>query len=287
MSPPTRHHRLLLATLLTTACATSAADPQAISTVESPAPESAAPESPAPEDADLREAGVTIGEAFPPPADAVRVETDAFGTWLRHRPLAHASAPVQTHDGRVVQHRARVVDMALVKGDLQQCADSILRLRAEWLRETGQPISFHATSGDPMPWSRFQAGERPYVSGRNLAWRGGKGPASWDLYLGKVFTWAGTLSLKAHETEAVSEPRGGDVLVEGGSPGHAVLLLDVAVGPDDVTYLLVGEGFMPAQDFHIELGPHDGWWTWTEAGLELPHWPLGRDSLRRFPATET
>ena len=269
---PQRQVTLFVAATLALACAPSAAEPAAVLPAASSAP---APP-------DTRQAGVAIGEAFPPPSNAVRVETDAFGTWLRDRPLAHASAPVQTHDGRVVRHPARVVDMDLVNGDLQQCADSILRLRAEWLRETDQPISFYATSGDPMPWSRFQAGERPYVSGRNLAWSSGKGPASWDLYLGKVFTWAGTLSLQAHETEPVSEARGGDVLVQGGSPGHAVLLLDVATTPDGDTYVLVGEGYMPAQDFHVELGPHEGWWAWTATGLDLPHWPLARDSLRRF-----
>ncbi len=228
--------------------------------------------------------GVTIREAFPPPAGSTRVEAPPFGAWLQQQLLEDAAAPVLTYDGRVVRHNGRVVQLPLVKGDLQQCADAILRLRAEWLRETGQPVVLYATSGDPIPWSRFQGGERPYVSGRHLAWSSGKGPSTWDHYLSRSFNWAGTISLKAHETRAVTTPLPGDILIEAGSPGHAVVLLDVAREPDGTTWILVGESYMPAQDFHVEIGPNAGWWPLDEAGLPLPHWPLEREGLRRWTA---
>jgi hypothetical protein len=93
--------------------------------------------------------------------------------------------------------------------------------------------------------------------------------------------WAGTRSLVAYDTVAAEgAPSPGDLLVEGGSPGHAVVLLDVA-RTADATYVLVGEGFMPAQDFHVELGPHGGWWRWDD-GVELPHWTLEGSGLRRW-----
>lgn len=231
---------------------------------------------------DLSLAGTTVAQAFPPPPGSARVAPGAFGSWLQGLRLEDAAAPVLTHDGRVVRHRGRVVQLPLVEGDLQQCADAILRLRAEWLRERGEPVSFFATSGDPIPWARFQAGERPHVEGRRLAWTGGHGPSSWDGYLRRVFEWAGTISLRAHETRPVDEPRPGDILVEAGSPGHAVVLLDVATAEDGSTWVLVAESYMPAQDLHVELGPAEGWWPLTEDGLALPHWPLEREGLRRF-----
>ena len=91
------------------------------------------------------------------------------------------------------------------------------------------------------------------------------------------------ISLQHYETTPATEPRPGDVLVVGGSPGHAVLILEVAKGADGRVWLLIGEGYMPAQSFHVELGPEDGWWLWDAVdGLRLSHWHLPGSSLRRF-----
>jgi len=251
--------------LLLFAC-TATADPQ-----RSPEPTSSPEPASSPEP-------TTVREAFPAPEDAERVDGGAFGDWLGARAIAPADQPVRTHDGRTVGHSARVIELPLVRGDLQQCADSAIRLRAEWLKETGGEVMYHATSGDPMPWSRWSGGERPYDSGGTLAWKAG-GDGSWEGYLRAVFMYAGTRSL-ALDTEPAAEPRPGDILVEPGSPGHAVVLLDVA-RDGDRTLVLVGEGYMPAQDFHVELGPIDGWWAW-EDGVRLPHWTLPASGLRRW-----
>ncbi len=224
----------------------------------------------------------TIEQAFAPPVSAERVPADGFGAWLRTLPLSDRATPVRTHDGQVVPHPARVVALPLVPGDLQQCADSALRLRAEWQRSQGGSPSFRATSGDPLPWARFAAGEQPYAKNNRILWRR-VDPATqtWEGWLSAVFVWAGTRSLYAYETRPAATPRPGDVLVEAGSPGHAVVVLDVAKRGDE-TLLLIGEGFMPAMDFHVELGPEAGWWPWTARGLALPHWPLGPETLRRW-----
>jgi hypothetical protein len=119
------------------------------------------------------------------------------------------------------------------------------------------------------------------ASGNHITWTRAKAAPTWEGYLSAVFTWAGTRSLQAYETLPDTTPEPGDLLVQGGSPGHAVLLLDVARrGPD--TLLLVGEGFMPAQDFHVELGPEAGWWTWGAGGIDLPSWSFEAAHLRRW-----
>ena len=230
---------------------------------------------------ELAEAGVTIEEALPPPYGAERVESDAFGLWLRQRTLAAADAPVLAYNGHEIAKRSpwRVVQLPMVQGDLQQCADAIIRERAEWLKETGQPVSFYATSGDPIPWERFRAGEDPYDAGNRIAWRAGS-DQTWDGYLTRVFTWAGSASLQNLETQAASEPRAGMILVQGGFPGHGVLLMDVA-RQGDTFYFLAAQSFMPAQSFHLDLGPHAGWWRFEEQ-MSLGSWSCFESDRREW-----
>lgn len=230
----------------------------------------------------------SIHSTFPPPAGFVAAERTPYGDWLGALSVAAPDVPVRTHDGRTVPINARVVPVPMVKGDLQQCADMAIRLRAEWLRETHAPdIVFHATNGQALPWSRWERGEHTQLVGNRLVWRvdNDKRRAGWDGWLREVFLYAGTLSLVAYETFPVDAPQAGDVIVVGGSPGHAVVVLDVAHkrGAAGVeTIVLVGEGFMPAMDFHVPLGPLAGWWPWTDEGIALPHWPLPEDALRRW-----
>ncbi len=223
----------------------------------------------------------TVANAFPPPDGAARVDGGPFGAWILAQGVLGIDVPVTTYAGdEVVGHDARVIDMPLVKGDLQQCADSAMRLRAEWQRSAGQSPMFHATSGDEMPWARFAAGETPYAVGNGLAWKQGS-TGRWEDWLRLVFTWAGTRSL-ALDTVAADSPLPGDMIVHPGSPGHAVVLLDVATkGP--VTYVLIGEGFMPAQSFHVERGPYDGWYRYDGDGVLSPAWSLLQGAtLRRW-----
>ena len=138
----------------------------------------------------------TIAEAYPPPAGAQGVEADAFGRYLQALDLHPADRPIRTHAGRVVAHDGRAVVLPLVPGDLQQCADSILRLRAEFLRGRGVQPTFHATSGDPIPWARYAGGERARAVDDRLRWSAAA-PADWETWLAAVSTWAGTASLEA------------------------------------------------------------------------------------------
>jgi len=103
--------------------------------------------------------------------------------------------------------------------------------------------------------------------------------------------YAGTRSLHRDSTPV---PEGaplqpGDFFVQGGSPGHAVVLLDIAEHPDGRRVALVGQGFMPAEDIHVlrwdaSRGTLDGVWFLLDDGeLSTPSWaPFARDEARRF-----
>ncbi len=229
----------------------------------------------------------TLSSGFATPAGAVRRPADAWGAWLRELPLREEGTPVRSHLGDVLaMPAARVVDLPLVKGDLQQCADSILRLRATWERTTGGSPAFHYTSGFLSRYADWTAGLRPRVSGSKVTQVGGgargDSDAAFDAWLTDLFMYAGTRSLAKEVREVpLAEVAPGDLFVAPGSPGHAVLVLDVATRGGD-TWLLVGQGFMPAMDFHVVAGPAGGWFP--VAGAELPTVPIPMDwtTLGRF-----
>lgn len=228
----------------------------------------------------------TVVEAFPPPEGAVRAPADPFGVYLRTLPLRPPGTPVLDHRGReVAMPAARVVDLPLVPGDLQQCADSAIRLRATWERATGAAPAFHYTSGDLSTWDGWAAGDRLVVRGSTVTRARGAatpdaGDASFERWLASVFTYAGTWSL-LKDTAADDRVDPGDLLLAPGSPGHAVVVLDVARRGAD-TWVLVGQGYMPAMDFHVVAGPDGGWFP--VAGEVLPTAPIAMpwSGLRRW-----
>jgi hypothetical protein len=223
---------------------------------------------------------------------------DSFGAWLRGLPLKPGRPPVRLYDGELKNRQdvhVAVIDIDVGSRDLQQCADAVIRLRAEWLFATGQraAIHFHATSGDDLPWSRWASGERPSPRRARLVWTG-RAPAdsshaSFRRYLDQVFTYAGTLSLE-RETVAVGlhEIRGGDILVKGGAPGHAVIVLDVArERTTGRRVFMLAQSYMPAQQVHVLRNPSrpqfDPWYPLDFGdSLVTPEWTFEASQLRRF-----
>lgn len=239
-----------------------------------------------------------------PPAGFTRVEVapDSFGAFLRTMPLRARGAPVRAHDGRVLltSDDARVFAVSVLDvgtRDLQQCADSVIRWHAEWLwsRGEGERAAYHFVSGDLASFAAYAAGERPVLEGAKVRWERRAGAAhdrkAFRSYLDLVFTYASTVSL-ARETRVVprSEAAPGDFFVLPGGPGHAVLVLDVAEDTRGRRVALLGQGYMPAQDFHVlasgeaGLGP---WFSLDGEAVDTPFWsaPFPWTSLRRFAPT--
>jgi hypothetical protein len=233
-------------------------------------------------------AAETVREGFPAPAAATLDAGAGFGAWLGGLPLRPEGTPVRSYRGDVLaMPAARVVDVPLVKGDLQQCADSVIRLRATWEREEGRDPAFHYTSGYLSRWSDWAGGVRPRVSGNRVTTtrggRVGRDDTNWEAWLTDLFMYAGTRSLAKEVARVpVGAVAAGDVLVAPGSPGHAVLVLETATGPAG-RWVLVGQGFMPAMDFHVVEGPDAGWFRVDGDTLPTAPIALGWDTLGRFP----
>lgn len=233
----------------------------------------------------------------PPGFERVSAPADGFAAWLRGLPVKPGKPDVELYDGSPKGNQEAhhlVVDIDVGERDLQQCADVVMRLRAEYLRwqERHEDICFRFTSGDALPWSRWQRGERPRVRGKEVSWRK-RAKSSADretfrLYLDEVFLWAGSasLSLELRPVANVADVQIGDVYIQGGFPGHAVLVVDVATNNNGERVFLVAQGYTPAQDVHVLTHTDSDISPWYRAGrvgkLETPEWTFERTDLRRF-----
>lgn len=224
------------------------------------------------------------------------LELSSFGQWLRGLPLQPAGTPVRLYHGQEKPDQTgcfRVLDIDTGSQDLQQCADAVIRLRAEYLFWRGDlvDIAFNFTSGDRARFDTWIEGYRPKVRGDEVEWHLRAQPnASYDNfknYLKTVFTYAGSYSL-AQELRALEdgeqvEP--GDVFIQGGFPGHAMIVADVASQPGGQRALLLAQSYMPAQDVHIVNTPagRGPWYILgAEPRLETPDWTFEWSDLRRF-----
>jgi len=230
--------------------------------------------------------------------ERAEVEAGSFAAWLRELPLLPGRPEVKLHDGRRKGrqdvHEA-VVDIDVGTADLQQCADAVIRLRAEYLYANGRAddVAFDFTSGDEARWDRHRQGWRAVINGNQVSWRQSAAAddsrAAFRRYLDLVFTYAGTYSL-SQELKAVADPadvRAGDVFIQGGFPGHAVLVVDVAQDPTTgrKAFLLV-QSYMPAQQIHVLRNPGGTMGAWYPADfggtLRTPEWTFGAGDLERF-----
>ena len=238
-----------------------------------------------------------LANRIPPPRgfERLAVTDRSFGQWLRFLPLAPSGTPAVSWDG-VVKHPgdapyfAAVADLDVRKH--QECADTIFRLRAEylrWARREGE-IAFNLGDGGRLTWSDWKRGVRPVLEGRKLVLRRTGAPgasrAEFDRYLAAVFNWCGTLSLlEDGDPVALEDIRAGDFFVHGGSPGHAVLVVDVARNGSGRTKAVLLEGLIPAQTAHIpSLGPLGPWFdVQSRWPLNLAKYcALSKSDLRRF-----
>lgn len=243
--------------------------------------------------------GKTLQERVAPPPGYERTEAkgDSLTTFLREYPLKKAGKPVLLYNGEEKGNQSAhvaVFKLPLEKEDLQQCADSVMRVYAEYFWKTGQKeqISFRFVDGFQAEYSKWRSGYRIQAGESRSSWvSGGARDDSYEnfkKYLRMVFAYAGTLSMEQESKKIkLSEAATGDIFLYAGSPGHVVMVVDVCRSSDGKKAFLLGQGFMPAQEFYLLKNPlheDDPWYYLEEVSypLQTPEYSFKKGSFRRL-----
>jgi len=243
--------------------------------------------------------GSSIKTRFNPPKSYTRVTTDenSFAHYLQSFPLKPHNSKVHLFNGElkyIQSIHSAVLDIDVGNRDLQQCADAIMRLRSEFLYEQRQfdKISFNFTNGFKADYSKWRDGYRIKVGRKKVSWlKTTTSKNSYETfrhYLMMVFNYAGTLSL---EKELLAVELGklqiGDIFIQGGSPGHAIIVVDVATDKNGEKIFLLAQSYMPAQEIHIlknlNITSMSPWYSATNLeSLITPEWTFTKNDLKRF-----
>lgn len=243
----------------------------------------------------------TIATRFTAPANFKRVAVgnESFGMYLRHLPLKPKGSLVKLYNGQTKPNKntyVAVIDLPIGKRDLHQCADAIMHLRANYLFEQKKydQIHFNFTNGFKASYGQWRKGKRIKVNGNQVFWQQKAEPSDtyedfWK-YLEMVFSYAGTASLEKELVPThMAELQIGDVFIQGGFPGHAVIVVDMATNQSTgETVFMLAQSYMPAQEIQVLRNPNnttmDPWYASSEIGttLRTPEWVFNRTSLKRF-----
>jgi len=244
--------------------------------------------------------GKTIEERVLVPSGYARIEVDdsSFGKYLRQLPLKPHNTEVKLFNGDIkVNYDVydAVVDLPIGKRDLHQCADAVMRLRAEYLYEQKlyDKIHFNFTNGFRVDYSKWIKGNRMVIKGNKTYWTLSAKPSNtyqdfWE-YMELIFMYAGTLSLsKELISVEIENLKIGDVFIHGGSPGHSVIVVDVAINQKtNEKIFLLAQSYMPAQEIQIlknlneeKISP---WYSISFGDiLDTPEWNFDKTDLKRF-----
>lgn len=228
----------------------------------------------------------------------IDIDTGSFQEYLRTLPLKPHKSLCKYYNGDKKSSEGiyvAVVDQEIGNRDLHQCADAVMRLWGEylWINKQYDKIHFNFTNGFKVDYIKWMNGNRISVSGNNVKWIKTSNPSNsyktfWK-YMEIIFSYAGTLSLENEmQSVNVDDMRIGDVFIQGGSPGHAVIVIDMAYNKNtNETIFLLAQSYMPAQQTQILINPSSSTYSpWYSKNfgetLITPEWTFNSKNLKRF-----
>jgi len=176
------------------------------------------------------------------------VSDTSFGTFLRTLELSNDNTVYYYNkEKRDDQNQYAVIALPL-DGELEQCADFVMKLRMLYLRTQNRDIVFYDNENGVYTLSS------PYNN--------------FEQYKQTVFGMCGSMSLCKHlQPRDIKDIHIGDVFIRGGFPGHVQIVIDIVENAEGHKMFMLAEGYTPAQSPHIIRNSKDNspWFNCDES----------------------
>ena len=177
-------------------------------------------------------------------------DSNSFAFYLQHFQLKDDKT-IYFYDGSKKENQNSqfaVLKIDIGNKNLMQCADAIMRIRAGYFfnRKEYDKIVFKSAN---KTYSFIEYVRLADIENIQKAF---------NSFMERVYDNCGTynLSESLKPKKDIKNIAIGDVLVKGGSPGHAMIVMDVAVNKKTKQRIyLLAQGYMPAQSIHIVINP--------------------------------
>lgn len=176
------------------------------------------------------------------------VSDTSFGTFLRTLELSNDNT-VYYYNGEKKHNQSHYAVIALpLDGELEQCADFVMKLRMLYLKTQSRDIVFYDNEDGVYKLSY------PYNN--------------FKQYKQTVFGMCGSMSLSKHlQPRDMKDIHIGDVFIRGGFPGHVQIVIDIVQNAEGHKMFMLAEGYTPAQSPHIvrNLKDNSPWFNYDES----------------------
>ncbi|MCQ2959088.1 MAG: DUF4846 domain-containing protein [Bacteroidales bacterium] len=221
-----------------------------------------------------------------------------FEYYVQNLPLKPANYKTHFSNGeeKVFDVQIGVLDLPQIKERYQQSSGYIIQIRSDYLynsRLYGR-IHYNFINGFVCSYAKWAAGFR--VNSSNNGWEHFEeqdySRATYKKYMDVILqnTNCSTLAREMSKIK-LADVKPGDVFIQNGHPGHAVLIVDVLYSEEEkAVKLVLAQGFSPAQDMEILKNFEDDecpWFTISvdsedDTMIRTPQWTFYVKDLRRF-----